>query len=314
MLRQRAARAVRWLAYATGAAVWNAKRTCRMRVLKFHGVGTGEYPPDLLEAQLRFLAEHFRLVPLLQIVETARSGHPIRGDEVALTFDDGLRNNARVAAPLLARYGAPATFFVCPGLIERGAWLWNHEARERLSSLAAERRRATLAAIGAPPSAIGEGDVEPAIEWMKTLPRAAREVAEGEIRAATPAFEPSAEQRQRFDIMTWSDLRQVDPTWITIGSHTVSHPILPTLGREELDYEVAESRRWLEATLGRQIELFCYPNGAENERVRSAVAARYRAAVTTVPGSIRHGQDPFSLPRIGIRLDLPQLAWELQTT
>lgn len=109
-------------------------------------------------------------------------------------------------------------------------------------------------------------------------------------------------------------MTRLDPAWITIGSHTVSHPILPTLDRQEFDYEVGESRRWLESTLGRDVELFCYPNGAENERVRVVVAERYRAAVTTAPGSIRHGQDPFALPRIGIRVDLPQLVWELQTT
>ena len=87
--------------------------------------------------------------------------------------------------------------------------------------------------------------------------------------------------------MTWSDLRQLDPAWITIGSDTVSNPILPALDRQEFCDEVGESRRWLESTLGRDVELSRYPNG---------------------------GQDPFALPRIGIRMDLPQLDWELQTT
>ena len=70
---------------------------------------------------------------------------PIRAErrharaQVALTFDDGLRNNVEVAYPLLHRLGLPATFFVCPGLIGPRAVALDHEARRRPFAPAALR-------------------------------------------------------------------------------------------------------------------------------------------------------------------------------
>src|SRR3982751_2913512 len=84
----------------------------------------------------------------------------------ALTFDDGLRTNVAVAYPILNKLGVHATFFVCPGLIDAHQWLWNHEARQRLCSMAPAEREEFAAHVGAP------GEVEDFIEWMKKLPLA----------------------------------------------------------------------------------------------------------------------------------------------
>ena len=120
-------------------------------------------------------------MPLADVVKHARGGARPRRQGIALTFDDGLRNNYTVAYPILARLGTPATFFVCPGLIDGGRWLWNHEARERLRSLAPAPRAELAGGLGAPfsePTAV--------VTWMKTLARQPREDVEDAIRLATP--------------------------------------------------------------------------------------------------------------------------------
>src|ERR687883_570464 len=118
---------------------------------------------------------------------------------LALTFDDGLRSNVEVAYPILRKLGVSATFFVCPGLIERGAWLWNHEARERLRTLTPPALAELAEHVGAP------NELEPFVEWMKTLDLAARERVEQAIRAATPHFKPSDAQRDEFDLAGWQE-------------------------------------------------------------------------------------------------------------
>jgi peptidoglycan/xylan/chitin deacetylase (PgdA/CDA1 family) len=140
--------------------------------------------------------------------------------------------------------------------------------------------------------------VEKIIDWMKAAPLRLRRAAEVRIRAATPQFAPTLEQREQFDPMTWEQLSGMDPALISIGSHTLSHPILSTMTDSEIDFEVRESRRILEERLKRSVEFFCYPNGDYDDRIVAVVRKHYRAAVTALPGTIGAGADLYTLPRI----------------
>lgn len=282
-------RSVHAAAHALGVSSWLARRGRRMRILMYHGVGDEALGADDFAAHLAHLRRNHEIVALAEVVRRAEVPDRISGREVALTFDDGLANNATLAAPLLARHDLPATFFVCPALIDEGRWLWNHELRARLASLddearAALRKRWSL-----------RGDE---VEAAKSLSPGDRLALEDDLRAATRAWAPSDAERRRSDVMTWEQLRALDPALITIGSHTLSHPILPTLDDEALTREVEESAKRLAAELDRPVELFCYPNGAEDARVRAVVARTYRAAVTTEPGLVEGGADPHALPRV----------------
>src|SRR5262249_9606948 len=121
-------RSLHRLSHVSGASAVKARMGGGLRILMFHGIDD-EHPPDLLEAQLRYLARHFTIVPLGAVAAWLESPRAGPSNPLALTFDDGLRNQCTQAYPVLRRLGLPATFYVCPGLIEEGRWLWNHEAR-----------------------------------------------------------------------------------------------------------------------------------------------------------------------------------------
>ena len=212
---------------------------------------------------------------------------------VALTFDDGTRNNGTVAEPILKRLGLPATFFICPGLVGRGGWLWNQEARERLRSLPAPEFTALADSFGR----TGE-NFDRVVQWMKTLPLHSRTHIERVIRAATPNFRPSDAQRQKFDLMNWAELKALDPALITLGAHSTNHPILANCTATELANEVVECRTLLENELSRPVEYFCYPNGDFNAQVAELTRVTYTAAVTTQPGFIKTDADYHQLPRL----------------
>jgi peptidoglycan/xylan/chitin deacetylase (PgdA/CDA1 family) len=253
-------------------------------ILMYHG--TPGCDGRALARQLRALALFFDVVPLAAL-STARR----RRRRLALTFDDGLRSNVKVAYPALRALGVPATFFVCPGLIERGRWLWNHEARERLRGLPAPGLAELAAALGAP------REREAFIEWMKTLALAERRRVEAAIRAATPRFQPSAAQREEFDLAGWDELKRLDPRVVAIGSHTMTHPILTSLSAEETDAELGESRAALERELGRPVPDFCYPNGSVDDAVVEKARRHYGRAVLAGGGAVRGPVDPHRLPR-----------------
>jgi peptidoglycan/xylan/chitin deacetylase (PgdA/CDA1 family) len=112
-------------------------------------------------------------------------------------------------------------------------------------------------------------------------------------------------------LMTWDELRQLDPALVTLGSHSFTHPILSTLTGAELAVELVESRRLLEHKGQRTVEFFCYPNGAHSPEVVRLARAHYRAACATEPGFVLPDSDRHQLPRIGSAPRLPYFAWRL---
>lgn len=236
--------------------------------------GTPRGTATLLERQLRYLRRVFTLVPLSEVaasIGAARS--PGRRRRAAIVFDDGLRSNVRVAYPILRTLGIPATFFVCPGLIEERRWLWTHEARRRLQFAAPSLREELARELGAP---VGP---EAFVEWMKKLPFPRRTRVEATLRHATAAFAPSEADHEAFDLAGWDELRRLDPAIVAVGSHTMTHPILPSMSAGEIEAELRDSRHMIEAKLARPVEFFSYPNGDVDERTLAGVRRHYRAAV-----------------------------------
>jgi len=276
------------------------------RIVMYHGVEPEN--ARLMTEQLRYLARNFKIVSLETLVNRlAKDSRPVT-NEIVLTFDDGLRNNATVVYPILRELQLPATFFVCPALIEAGAWLWNHEMRCRLETLAPTALQELRIKLLAPdPSAGG------VVEWMKTLRLPQRHHAEWIIRRATSDFRPTQRQRAALDMMNWDDLLSLDPSLITVGSHTMTHPILTTLTAQEIEEELFESRYRLEQKLQRAIDFFCYPNGSYDRRTYQAVKTMYRAAVSTESGVLngRSAFDIHRLPRIPSAETAALTAWRL---
>lgn len=292
VLRRALAPSLQLASFWSGHAMRRAQALRRPRILMYHSVGHEDVSIRQFRWQLRLLRNTFDVLPLPRLVDRLVAG-TANGEEVALTFDDGVRNHYSVVWPMLREARVPATFFVCPGLIESGAWLWNTELRLRLELLARAERAQLANKIGCPQSSD-----HAIVEWAKHLPLAQRQDLEERVRALTQQFEPTDAQLDRNAPMSWKQLRRLDPALITIGSHTATHPILTTLQREALDIEIAASRVTLEQQLGRSVDLFCYPNGANAAATRDAVRAVYRAALSTREDVVTAEADLFALPRV----------------
>lgn len=108
--------------------------------------------------------------------------------------------------------------------------------------------------------------------------------------------------REDWEKLTWDDLRRMQDAGMEIGSHTVDHTDMGTRDRALIRRELTQSLADLQRELGQRVRPFCFPWGKEANMSAEALeeirAAGYRAAVTTLPGFVRNGDDVLRLRRI----------------
>jgi peptidoglycan/xylan/chitin deacetylase (PgdA/CDA1 family) len=256
--------------------------------------------PDVVrfERLIRFLSRAFTLLPLAEAADRLASG-TLPAAAACITFDDGYADNLTLAAPILARFNAPATIFIATGFLDGGR-MWNDTVIESIRSTAAERL--DLADLGLPvvPLTTTEqrreaiGILLPLIKYRPVDERISLSEAIAHRARMTP---PS-------DLMlTTSQLRELAAIrGISIGAHTRRHPILACAPASEAESEIAGSRGDLEGLLQKEVDLFAYPNGRPDkdyraEHVSMVRRAGFRHAVSTAQGVASAPADPLQLPR-----------------
>ena len=92
-------------------------------------------PPADFRAQMDYLkTNRFNVVPLTRIVDALQYGEKLPPKTVALTFDDGFKDNYTVAYPLLKQYNFPATLFIYPQYISNGGAALSWEQLKEMSN------------------------------------------------------------------------------------------------------------------------------------------------------------------------------------
>lgn len=100
---------------------------------------------------------------------------------------------------------------------------------------------------------------------------------------------------------TAEELRSLPTDLVTIGSHTMSHPVLPALLREAAAEELSCSRQTLQRLFERNIDLFSFPYGAFDDALISMCRnAGYRRVFTTLPSSAHPDPNEFVTGRVSV--------------
>lgn len=90
--------------------------------------GDIDISPERFERQLQWLSRWKKVVRLYQTLRA-----PASERLVAITFDDGFRDNLTVALPLLEKYNLPMTLFVTAGFLGKPGYLSYDELRDMAS-------------------------------------------------------------------------------------------------------------------------------------------------------------------------------------
>jgi peptidoglycan/xylan/chitin deacetylase (PgdA/CDA1 family) len=239
-----------------------------------------------MRSQLRWLAAVANVLPLGTALDALASGGHLPPRACALTFDDGYADNLHVAAPLLARYSLPATFFLVPGLLSGEVEAWWEVLAQHFNTAVAERlewRGRVWQLSDAAARSRAHADVE---SQLKSLSRSAREEALRELRGA---LRPAGSARRQEDLfLDWHGARQLVDRGFDIGSHTMTHPLLSREAPVTVLDELQGARSALEEGLQRDVDLLAYPNGQrpdfDDVVVSTARRVGYRWGLTTLAG------------------------------
>lgn len=112
---------------------------------------------------------------------------------------------------------------------------------------------------------------------------------------AWPSQPVSVEHRP---LLRWEEVREMSAAGIAFGSHTCTHPDLRTVTPQGLEEELVASKKILEDTLGRSVELFAYPYGTYNETVKRLAQTHFALACATMLDFAGAESDLFALERL----------------
>lgn len=110
----------------------------------------------------------------------------------------------------------------------------------------------------------------------------------------------STDWAEEIQVMGWGEIERLAQAGWEIGSHTRTHPHLPTLDDAALVDELGRSRVEIEEALGRPCTSIAYPYGDTDAHVaRAAAAAGYVAGGGLLPDRLSERR-PLLYPRISV--------------
>ena len=232
---------------------------------------------------------------------------------VSITFDDGYRDTHEFAYPILKKYDVPFTIYVATSFADRVGELWwlaleAVVAQNDLVELRIDGRDRRFECRNIQEKRAAFGQIYGWLRQIKT---------EDELRHIMRDLTA----RHRVDMaafcrdlcMDWKELAAIaaDPL-VTIGAHTVSHPILTKLDEKAVRSELENSRAVIETVLGTRPRHLAYPVGdrsaAGPREFKIAAELGFKTAVTTRPGVIfrQHVEHLTALPRVSLNGNFQQ--------
>ncbi|HZG23378.1 MAG TPA: polysaccharide deacetylase family protein [Chitinophagaceae bacterium] len=282
--------------------------------------------PQNFEQQLQVLRKTNLVIPVTELADrlTARS---FPHNSVSITFDDGYIDNLQFAKPLLEKYECPATFFIATGYVgARHEFWWDELERIILKApllpgnfsmyindelytydlgadqeLTAEQTNKHRSWVWpqSPPTRRCEMYLT---LWERLKPLNSEKLLSYLHIIRQWAGQNNIEQRDQWPV-DQPQLRELAAgPLFEIGIHTVTHPALGCHSYEVQQQEIANSREFLERTIGGNINTIAFPYGSYNEATLNIVREmKLKAAFTTQDRLVIKTTDPVQLGRFQVK-------------
>jgi peptidoglycan/xylan/chitin deacetylase (PgdA/CDA1 family) len=212
---------------------------------------------QVFQEQMKLLAREFHPTSLDQVRRFVLGDGDLPQRSVVISFDDGYADNYDVALPILDRLGIPAVFYVTVDCVERRTMPWPSRLRFAFRTT---RRMNWTDESGRVWTFECPGDREKAFQNVCEQVCQRAGVA---LERAVTRLEEQLDAKLSFDsgrlMMTWDQIRGLAKRGYIVGSHTMTHPNMAHIGKEDVHREFAESKERMERCLGTTIDHFSYP-------------------------------------------------------
>ena len=251
----------------------------RLTILAGHRISDGtdaaaHLPADMtisvarLEQIVGWFARRYRFCTVSEGARALRNGD-LKQSLVALSFDDGYRDNCDVLLPLLERTGGRATVFLESRPLDTRKLNWSHKYFWILANLEPADFVRRYGELSAEPEVFGAAEeilrADPGrigYRFKRLLKYEAR--PEDRDLVLDQIFgELGGDERKLCDdlYLTWDEVRRMQAGGIELGGHTVSHPILSRCDQRQAEREVGEGAASLRRVLQGEVTSFAYPWG-----------------------------------------------------
>ena len=274
---------------------------------------------EILRRQLRLLKAHYNVITPEDVLAWREGRGDLPPRAVLLTCDDGLLNCLTDMLPVLQQEGVRCLFFVTgESAGQTQTMLWYEELFLLFFRAPAGHFEISCSGI----EIAGELRLQAArrtIWWsaVRRLSQFDREARESFLSATRTQLgidvRPDLEARnspacRRLGLLTADELRKLAAAGMTIGAHTLSHPILSQAPGEIAKTEISESKSALESVLQMPVWALAYPFGdphsVNSEVLAMAEAAGFQAAFLNYAGGLGADLPPFAMPRIHVTADM----------
>lgn len=283
----------------------------RLRVLAYHRIDVNQkdspnYPglisatPKQFAVQMDFVAAHYHVCRMADVVAASKGEKSLPNDSVLLTFDDATTDFASHAWPVLKSLGLAATLFVPTAFPDNPAlsFWWDALYRAVVRSPDGTILPLRPCSVTLVHSRQRQQLFRRLKEHLKTLPHSDAQLLLTKITTAGGVADPVSN-----NVLGWGALRQLDREGVTLAPHTHTHPMLNQLSPAEIRRELSTSCDVLEAETGHRIlRTLAYPAGGVDEKVVEAMATDgFELGFTTRRGvNDQSFLNPYRLRRINI--------------
>lgn len=264
-------------------------------------------PFSVFQRQINFIKNNFKVVSTADMIEIL-IGRRITNNIAAIHFDDGFSSYLDLALPCLQKQGIPSTQFLITSVIQGDMPIRNKiafclnmgETKYLLNALNSSVNKKHDNCMN-----LEQMNSELFLSWIKN------NLTPEMIPLINDIYKKCMEEyKSNSPFLNEQDLKKIRTnSYVEIGSHTKSHPMLSKLSESEQIEEIIGGHRELENIIGTKLQYFAYPYGAIahfNESSRYIVQKIEGLNCFTTYGGVNYQLDKTDIMRITLTAHEPE--------